>query len=58
MNQEVKTLAVPALTSQQVEWLINYANNNLVTKDGSPIINYIQSIAIELDRQTEQNQAS
>jgi hypothetical protein len=53
MNQTVKTLNVPSLNSQQVEWIINYANNNLLTKDGNPIIGYIQNIAFELEAKTE-----
>jgi len=50
MNQEVKELPVPSLTPEQVQVLMNYANEKLPTMYGSHIINYIQSIAVELDR--------
>lgn len=50
MNQEVKELPVPALKAEQVEYIIKYANEKLPTMYGSHIINYIQSIAVELDR--------
>jgi hypothetical protein len=49
MNQ-VKELPVPALSAAQVEQIIKYANEKLPTMYGSYIINYIQSIAVELDR--------
>jgi hypothetical protein len=50
MNQETKQLPVPSLNPEQVQVLISYANEKLPTMYGSHILNYIQSIAVELDR--------
>jgi hypothetical protein len=50
MNQETKQLPVPSLTSEQVQVLINYANDQLPTKYGNDILNFIQKVAIELEK--------
>ena len=49
MNQETKQLPVPALTAEQVQVLMNYANE-LPTKYGKEILGFIEKVAIELDK--------
>jgi len=50
MNQESKKLPIPTLTSEQVQVLINYVNDQLPTKYGTEILGFIEKIAIELDK--------
>jgi hypothetical protein len=50
MNQETKQLPVPSLNAEQVQVLMNYANEQLPTKYGKEILGFIEKIAIELDR--------
>ena len=50
MNQETKQLPVPHLNPEQVQVLMNYANEQLPTKYGKEILGFIEKIAIELDR--------
>ena len=50
MNQETKQLPVPSLTAEQVQVLMNYANEQLPTKYGKEILGFIEKVAIELDR--------
>jgi len=50
MNQESKKLPIPSLTAEQVEVLMNYANEQLPTKYGKEILAFIEKIAIELDK--------
>jgi hypothetical protein len=50
MNNEPKQLPVPSLTAEQVQVLMNYANEQLPTKYGKEILGFIEKIAIELDR--------
>lgn len=60
MTQETKQLPVPSLTPEQVQVLMNYANEQLPTKYGKEILGFIEKVAIELDKQSqsEENQAS
>ena len=50
MNQETKQLPVPSLTAEQVQVLMNYANEQSPTKYGKEILGFIEKIAIELDK--------
>jgi hypothetical protein len=54
MNQETKQLPVPALTAEQVQVLMNYANEQLPTKYGKEILGFIEKVAIELDKSENQ----
>jgi hypothetical protein len=54
MNQESKQLPVPSLNPEQVQSLMNYANEQLPTKYGKEILGFIEKVAIELDRQQNQ----
>lgn len=60
MNQEPKQLPVPALTAEQVQVLMNYANEKLPTMYGKEILGFIEKVALEAEKasQTEENQAS
>jgi hypothetical protein len=60
MNQEPKQLPVPSLTPEQVQVLMNYANEQLPTKYGKEILGFIEKVALEAEKasQTEENQAS
>jgi hypothetical protein len=60
MNQEAKQLPIPALTPEQVQVLMNYANEQLPTKYGKEILGFIEKVALEAEKasQTEENQAS
>ena len=49
-NQETKQLPIPALTSEQVQVLMNYANEQLPTKYGKEVLGFIEKIAIELEK--------
>jgi hypothetical protein len=53
MNQETKQLPVPSLNPEQVQVLINYANEKLPTMYGKDILGFIEKVAIELDRAKE-----
>jgi hypothetical protein len=53
MNQETKQLPVPSLNAEQVQVLMNYANEQLPTKYGKEILGFIEKIAIELDKASE-----
>ena len=46
MNQQ-QQLPIPALTAPQVEWIINYINNEVITKHGVVILEYVKNIAIQ-----------
>jgi hypothetical protein len=48
-NQEVKTLPTPALTAEQVQSIINYANDVLPTRYGKDILAFIEKVAIALE---------
>lgn len=54
MNQETKQLPVPSLTAEQVQVLMNYANEQLPTKYGKEILGFIEKVAVELDRAQNQ----
>ena len=54
MNQETKQLPVPSLTPEQVQVLMNYANEQLPTKYGKEILGFIEKVAVELDRAQNQ----
>jgi hypothetical protein len=58
MNQEAKQLPIPALTPEQVQVLMNYANEQLPTKYGKEILGFIEKVALEAEKATEENQAS
>ena len=61
MSQETKQLPVPSLNPEQVQVLMNYANEKLPTMYGKEVLGFIEKVAIELDRQqsqTEDAQAS
>jgi hypothetical protein len=53
MNQETKQLPVPSLNPEQVQVLMNYANEKLPTMYGKDILGFIEKVAIELDRAKE-----
>ena len=55
MNQETKQLPVPSLTPEQVQVLMNYANEQLPTMYGKEILAFIEKVAIELDRASQTN---
>jgi hypothetical protein len=50
MNQETKQLPIPSLTAEQVQVLMNYANEQLPTKYGKEILAFIEKIAVELEK--------
>lgn len=58
MSQEPKQLPVPSLTPEQVQSLINYANEKLPTMYGNDILKFIKDVAIEIEKQSEENKAS
>jgi hypothetical protein len=41
MNQETKQLPVPSLNAEQVQVLMNYANEQLPTKYGIELVNFL-----------------
>jgi hypothetical protein len=53
-TQETKQLPVPSLTAEQVQVLMNYANEQLPTKYGKEILGFIEKVAIELDKAQKQ----
>jgi hypothetical protein len=53
MNQETKQLPIPSLNPEQVQVLMNYANEQLPIKYGKEILGFIEKIAIELEQQKE-----
>jgi hypothetical protein len=53
MNQETKQLPVPSLNPEQVQILMNYANEQLPTKYGKEILAFIEKVAVELDRASQ-----
>ena len=54
-TQETKQLPVPSLTAEQVQVIMNYANEQLPTKYGKEILAFIEKVAIELDRASQSN---
>ena len=54
-TQETKQLPVPSLTAEQVQVLMNYANEQLPTKYGKEILAFIEKVAIEIDRASQTN---
>jgi hypothetical protein len=54
-TQETKQLPVPSLTAEQVQVIMNYANEQLPTKYGKEILAFIEKVAIELDRASQTN---
>ena len=54
-TQETKQLPVPPLTAEQVQVIMNYANEQLPTKYGKEILAFIEKVAIELDRASQTN---
>jgi hypothetical protein len=54
-RQETKQLPVPSLTAEQVQVIMNYANEQLPTKYGKEILAFIEKVAIELDRASQTN---
>jgi len=50
MNQETKQLPVPSLTAEQVQVLMNYANEQMPMKWGKEIVGFIEKVAIDLDK--------
>ena len=50
MNQETKQLQIPSLTAEQVQVLMNYANDQLPTKQCKEILAFIEKIAVELEK--------
>ena len=55
MNQEQKQLPIPSLTAEQVQVLVNYANDQIPMKYGKQILEFIEKIAIELDKKENSN---
>ena len=55
---ETKQLPVPSLTAEQVQILMNYANEKLPTMYGKEILGFIESIAIELDKASSAQEPS
>jgi hypothetical protein len=43
------------LTAEQVQVIMNYANEQLPTKYGKEILAFIEKVAIELDRASQTN---
>ncbi len=60
MNQEAKQLPIPSLNPEQVQVLMNYANEQLPTKYGKEILGFIEKVALEAEKaqSEEENQAS
>ena len=56
MNPETKQLPIPALTSEQVQVLINFANDQLPTKYGKEILSFIEKVAIDLEKAENQTE--
>jgi len=54
-TQETKQLPVPSLTAEQVQVIMNYANEQLPTKYGKEILAFIEKVAIKLDRASQTN---
>jgi hypothetical protein len=54
-TQETKQLPVPSLTAEQVQVIMNYANEQLPTKYGKEILGFIEKVAVELDRASQTN---
>jgi hypothetical protein len=54
MNQETKQLPVPSLTAEEVQALMNYANEQMPMKWGKEILAFIEKVAIELDKAQNQ----
>jgi hypothetical protein len=52
-TQETKQLPVPSLTAEQVQVLMNYANEKLPTMYGKEILGFIEKVAVELDRASQ-----
>jgi len=50
MNNEPKQLPVPALTAEQVQVLMNYANEQMPMKYGKEILGFIEKVALELEK--------
>ena len=53
-TQETKQLPVPSLTAEQVQVIMNYANEQLPTKYGKEILAFIEKVAIDVDKQQNQ----
>jgi hypothetical protein len=58
MNQETKKteeveLPIPTLSPENVQTLMNYANEKLPTKYGSEILKFIEKVALEQYRATQ-----
>jgi hypothetical protein len=53
MNQEAKQLPIPSLTPEQVQVLMNYANEQLPTKYGKEILGFIEKVALEAEKATQ-----
>ena len=47
---ETKQLPVPSLNPEQVQILMNYANEKLPTMYGRDILGFIEKVAIELEK--------
>lgn len=56
MTQEQKQLPVPSFTPEQVQLLMNYANEKLPTMYGKEILGFIEKVALELDKQQSQSE--
>jgi len=56
MEQESKQLPIPSLNPEQVQALMNYANEKLPTMYGKEVLGFIEKVAIELDRQQNQSE--
>lgn len=52
-TQETKQLPVPSLTAEQVQLIVNYANEKLPTMYGKEILSFIENVAVELDRASQ-----
>jgi hypothetical protein len=49
MNQEPKQLPIPSLTVEQVQTLMNFANEQMPMKWGKEILAYIEKVAVDLE---------
>jgi len=58
MNPESKQLPVPALTAEQVQFLVNYLDSEIPNKWSKLILEIIKNIAIELDRTSSAQEPS
>jgi len=50
MNQEQRQIEVPSFTPEQVQALINYANEKLPTMYGNQILAFVEKVALDNEK--------